>query len=253
MEVDIIHKYLFNIPATTGTQSYTYNFKSNELRKYLSGIACPLTTALPTADDIKIELRDDYKSILSFSPVQNWCKNTASVSYDLTQIFRPLFVESAGKNFYITVKVTNSTTAFSFVTLFRQTNTPYNIDIFGYEVKNYDMQSFTVPAPALGSNFNITLPSDYEAVVGINVVGGCQAEFFNLCLDINDNYNILLDPVPLSILKVTENMKTDNAFYPVCFKSSNKQINVRLTTLETPAAYTADAYTITFLLINQKK
>ncbi len=253
MELDIIHKYLFSVPATTGTQSYTYNFKSNELRQYLTGISCPLIAALPTADFIQIELRDDYKSILSYSPAQNWCKDTTSVSFDLTQVFRPLNVESAGKNFYLTVRIKNSTAAFSFVALFRQSNTPLNIGIFGCEVKNYDMQSFTVPAPALGANFNITLPSDFEAVAGINIVGGCAAEFMNLCLDINDNYNIIIDPIPLSILKVTDKQKYDDTFYPVHFKSNNKQINVRLTTLDTPSAYTADPYTITFLLINPKK
>lgn len=249
MTVDIIHKYFFNVPATTGMQTYTYNFKSNELRNYLTGIACPLTTALPVADDIKIELRDDYKSILSFSPVQNWCKNTTSVNFDLTEVFRPLNVESKGKNFYLTVKVKNSATAFSFVALFRQSNNALNINIFGVDCKAYDMQSFTVPAPALGANYNITLPSDYDSVAGINIVGGDPNEFLNLCLDLNDNYNTIIDPLPLSILKVTENQKVNNTFYPLSFRSANKQINARLTTLQSPQNYTATDYTITFLLL----
>ena len=249
MNLDIIHKYKFEIPATVGVNSVSYNFKSNELRKYLTGIACPLLTTIPTAEEIKIELRDDYKSILSFSPVQNWCKNTNSQSFDLTEIFRPLTVESAGKNFYLTVKVKNTAATFGFVAMFRQSDTPLNIKIFGVDCKQYDIQSFTVPAPELGQNFNITLPSDFDSVAGINIVGADQTNFLNLCLDLNDNYNIILDPVPLSVLKVTENQKTDNSFYPLFFKSANKQINARLTALDSAAQYTPTNYTISFLLL----
>lgn len=244
----LIQKYLYTVPATTGTQIYTYNWKSDELFKFLAGIACPLATSLPaTFDDIKIELRDDYKSILSFSPVQNWCKNTSAQDYDLTNIFRPLAVESAGKNFYLNVKVTNTSAAFTFVALFKQVNEQPAISIFKEPVNGYDMQSFTVPTPALGQQFEINLPSDYNNVAGVNIVGGDTTNFFSLALDINDSTNYLLDPVPLSILKVTETQSLDKGFFPVAFASNNKKINVRLTALET-ITYTPTDLTITFLL-----
>lgn len=244
----LIQKYLYTVPATTGTQIYTYNFKSDELFNFLAGIACPLATALPTFDDIKIELRDDYRSILSFSPVANWCKATSAQDYDLTQVFRPIKAESKGKNFYLNVKATNTSAPFSFVALFKQTNAAPEIKIFNCPVDDYDMQSFTIAAPALGANYNINLPSDFNNVAGINIVGGDQASFYNLLLDINDSINQLLDPVPLSILKVTETQSTDKGFYPVAFASNNKQVNIRLTPLDSTVTYTPTDITITFLL-----
>lgn len=244
----LIQKYWYTVPATTGTQIYTYNFKSDELFKFMAGIACPLATSLPaTFDDIKIELRDDYKSILSFSPVQNWCKDPTAQDFDLTQIYRPLCVESAGKNFYLNVKVTNTSAAFTFVALFKQTNEKPEISIFNQPVNDYDMQSFTVPAPALGQNYEINLPSDYNNVAGVNIVGGDTTNFNALALDINDSTNYLLDPVPLTVLKVTEMQNHDKGIYPVAFQSKNKKIMVRLTAMDI-ITYTPTDYTITFLL-----
>ncbi len=245
----LIQKYYFTIPATTGTKSYSYNFKSDELYQYLAGIACPLVTALPTAERIEIELRDDFASILSFSPVVNWCKNTASVDYDLTNVFRPVISKSAGKNYYLNVKVTNSAAAFTFVALFRQSNELPVVNIFGQNVENYDMQSFTVKAAALGVNYNINLPSNFNAVAGINFVGGDTANIGQIALDVNDNLKNLLDPVPVSILKVTENQGYDKTFFPLSFMSKNKQVNLRLTPMATIAAYTPSDFTVTFLLI----
>lgn len=245
----LIQRYYFNVPATTGTNVYSYNFKSDELYKFLTGVACPLASpSLPTAEEIKIELRDDFKSILSFSPVQNWCKNTTSTDFDLTQVFRPLCVESAGKNFYLNVKVTNSTSGFAFVALFRQENEKQNINIFGQDVAAYDMQSFTIKAAALGVNYNINLPSDFEAVAGVNFIGGDPSNFTNLLLDINDNVKNLLDPFPVTCLKVSESVNQDKNFYPLSFKSNNKQVNLRLTLLQS-ATYTPADITVTFLLI----
>ncbi len=249
MANSLIQKYYFTIPATTGTKPYSYNFKSDELYQYLTGIACPLVTALPTAERIEIELRDDFASILSFSPVVNWCKNTASVDYDLTNVFRPVISKSAGKNYYLNVKVTNSAAAFTFVALFRQSNELPVVNIFGQTVENYDMQSFTVKAAALGVNYNINLPSNFNAVAGINFVGGDTANIGQIALDINDNLKNLLDPVPVSILKVTENQGYDKTFFPLSFMSKNKQVNLRLTPMATIATYTPSDFTVTFLLI----
>lgn len=249
MENVLIQKYWYTVPATTGTQAYSYNFKSDELYKYLTGIACPLVGSLPTADKIEIELRDDFKSILSFSPVQNWCKNTASVDYDLTTVFRPIASQSQGKNYYLNVKVTNSTAAFTFVALFRQSNEQPALSVFGRHVEAYDMQSFTIKTAALGANYSINLPSDYNAVMGVNFVGGDTANIGKLALDINDNMRNLLDPVPVSVLKVTENQMYDKNFFPVQFISKNKQVNIRLTALDTIGSYTPSDFTVTFLLI----
>lgn len=249
MGKNLIQRYLFNVPQTTGTNIYTYNFKSDEMYNYLTGIACPLVTALPTAKEIKIELKDDYKSVLSWSPVQNWCKNTASVDYDLTSVFRPLIKESKGRNFYLNVKVTDSEAAFSFVALFRQSNEKQNLSIFGQNVEGYDMQSFTIKNAVLGVNYNVNLPSDFNAVVGVNFTGGDKENFYNLLLDINDNVKNLLDSVPVSVLNITENQGYEKTFFPVEFLSKNKQVNLRLTPLQTVNDYTPSDFTVTFLLI----
>lgn len=249
MEKMLIQKYWFSVPQTTGTHLYQYVFKSDELYKFLTGIACPLASTLPTADEIKIELRDDFKSILSFSPVVNWCKNTASSDFDLTAVFRPLMAESKGKNFYLNVRVTNSSAAFTFVALFRQANEQPVVSIFGEAVSGYDMQSFTIKQPLLGTNYNINLPSDYDKVAGVNFIGGDQTNIARLALDINDNLRELLDPVPVSVLTVTENQGYDKTFFPLAFVSKNKQVNLRLTQLDDQAmTYTPTDITVTFLL-----
>lgn len=244
----LIQKYLFNVPATTGTRVYSYNFKSDELHKYMTGIACPLvSSALPTADAIQIELKDDYRSILSFSPVQNWVKNTTSVDFDLTEVFRPLTATSAGKNFYLNVKVTNSAAAFDFIVLFRQENELPPLQIFGKSVEAYDMQSFTIAAPVIGTDYNFNLPSDFDNVAGVNIVGGDPSTFNNLLLEVNDSVRNLLDPVPLMCLKVSENVKYNNTFFSVSFASKNKEVNIRLSSVGT-ISYTPTAITVTFLL-----
>lgn len=246
-KTELIQKYLFNVPIATTAQIQQYVFKSDELFKYLSGIACPLASSLPTGD-IKIELRDDFRSILSFSPVENWCKAPTAQDYDLTSVFRPLAAESAGKNFYLNVKAENTSAAFTFVALFRQSLEKPEISIFNEAVNDYDMQSFTIPTPSLGQNYQINLPSDFNRVAGVNIVGGDLTNFYSLALDLNDSLNSLLDPVPLSILKVSSTQSIDKGFFPVSFASNNKQINIRLTALDPGISYTPTDLTVTFLL-----
>ncbi len=249
MAQQLIQKYYFNVPATTGTQVYSYNFKSDELYNFLTGIACPLANALPSSfDSIEIELRDDFKSILSFSPFQNWTKETSVPAFDLTDIYTPLNVESKGKNFYLNVKVTNSNTAFAFVALFRQTMEQANIKIFDAEVTAYDMQSFTIKAADLGANYEINLPSDFNNVAGINFTGGDATNFYNVALDVNDSLRELLDPLPLTVLQASAAKPNGKNFYPLAFQSNNKQINVRLTPLVSGVTWTTSDITVTFLL-----
>lgn len=249
MAQTLLQKYYFAIPVTAGTQVYSYNFKSDELYNYLSGIACPLASFAPIyVDSIEIELRDDFKSILSFSPYQNWIKETQLPAFDLTEVFTPLNVESKGKNFYLNVKVTNCTTAFAFVALFRQTMEQPQIKIFDNVVTAYDMQAFTIKAADLGANYELTLPSDFSNVAGVNIVGGDSANLYNVALDINDSLRQLLDPVPITILHASSSRKNGCNFYPLSFKSANRQINVRLTPLFSGVSWTPADITVTFIL-----
>lgn len=249
MAQQLIQKYYFNVPATTGTQIYSYNFKSDELYKFLTGIACPLATALPTSyDSIEIELRDDFKSILSFSPFQNWTKETQIPAFDLTEVYTPLNVESKGKNFYLNVKVTNSNAAFAFVALFRQTMEAADIKIFGEKVNAYDMQAFTIKGADIGANYEINLPSDFNNVAGINFDGGDASNFYNVALDVNDSLRELLDPVPVTILQASAAKPNGKNFYPLAFYSNNKQINVRITPLFSGVVWTPSDIIVTFIL-----
>lgn len=238
-ETLIQHRFV-SVPLTSGTSIYKVNFKSDDMYNYLTGIALTFEGARPTADAIEVELRDDFISILSFSPVENWLKNTTSVSWNLADAFRALNVESHGKQFYLNVKVTNSA-AFSFTCMFRQS-------LNAVAVKEYDIQAFTVPAPSLGANFSITLPDDYSKCRGINVVGGDSTNSQYLALDINDARGYILDPVPFNVLIPTVNTQYDNLFFDMDFESKNKEINVRLTALK-DIEYTATNYTISFLLL----
>lgn len=244
MKETLIQHYYYTVPATTGTNVYTYLFKSDELYNFLTGIACPLTSALPTADLIEVELRDDFKSILSFSPVRNWCKSTTAQTWNLQEAFRPFNVASKGKNFYLNVKVTNSTAAFSFCAFFRQSTKEL-------KCRQYDMQTFTFKAAVLGVNNQINLPSDYDFCAGVFIQGGDSTNDGALLIDINDNRQNLLDPVLQSVLRITENTPFDDSFFPCEFESKNKQVFFRITPLYNGVSYTASDISVTFLLIKK--
>ena len=53
------HK-LIQIPATTGTNNYSFLFKADDCYEFLSGVGCYMVgSTVPDADDIKIEFRSD--------------------------------------------------------------------------------------------------------------------------------------------------------------------------------------------------
>lgn len=247
MKNTYIQSRVISIPATTGApRVYQTLFKADDCYPFLSGVACILNSgSVPVADEIKIELRSDYQSILSFSPYENWVKDTTAPTFNLQDVFKPLDVDARGRNFYLNVKVTNCA-AFDFVALMKQTT---------YEIpcKRYDAQSFDIAAPALGQGFSITLPSDYNFVKGIMITGGQTVNANQLCFDVYDSAGQIVDPLPISMLTPGTGTPYDNGFYPVSFESKSKQIFVRLTALGTlPSAYVATDYTVTFLLVDEK-
>lgn len=202
---------------------------------------------MPTADLFQIELRDDFNTIFSFSPFENWVKNTHAGAFNLQDTYKPLRIEARGRNFYLNVKVKNLTADYTFTALMKQTQQPV-------ECIRYDEQTFEVVTPTLGQAVEITLPSDYQRCKGIMLVGADAVNENFIGLDISDAYGQIVDPLPVSILKATSNTQYDNGFYPVDFESKSRQIKVRLTALGTlPAVYTATNYQITFLLIDETK
>lgn len=238
------HK-LISIPQTTGTQNFQFLFKADDCYEFLSGIGCyALGSTPPTADDIKIELRSDYKSILSYSPYANWIKNPQSPAFNLQDCYKPLQVDARGRNFYLNVQVTNCS-AFSFMALLKQTTFPA-------QVIRYDAQSWDVETPTLGQSMQITLPADFSRCKGVMLTGGQAANINNLGFEIFDSAGQIVDPLPMSILMPSVDTQYDNGFYELDFDSKSKQISVRITELGTlPAAYVPTTYTATFLLIDE--
>ena len=106
MKETLIQHRIISIPQTSGTQIYSTLIKADDCYNYLTGIAATIGATVPVADSIMIEFRDDYESILSFSPSTNWLKNTTSQSFNLQDVFKPLNVDAKGRNFYLNVKVT---------------------------------------------------------------------------------------------------------------------------------------------------
>lgn len=245
MKTTYVQHKLISIPATTGTRNFSFQFKADDCYEFLSGVACVTTSdAVPTADDIQIEFRSDYKSILSYSPYTNWVKNTTSPSFNLQDVYKPLQIDARGRNFYLNVKVTNCG-AFNFLALVKQTT-------FAVPCVRYDAQSFVIAAPTLGQGFQITLPSDYTKCKGVMLSGGQTANANVLGFEIYDSAGQIVDPLPMSILTPSVSTPYDNGFYPVNFESKSKQLSVRLTALGTlPATYVATNYVVTFLLIDE--
>lgn len=246
MKDTFIQHKVISIPANSGvTSSQSILFKADDCYDYLSGVAAFIVGgSLPSADDIKFELRSDFESILSFSPAENWLKNTASPAFNLQDVFKPLNVKARGRNFYFDYTVTNNA-AFEIVVLLKQTKEPV-------KCIRYDEQSFDVPAPALGQGFEITLPSDYTRVKGVMLSGGQAANALHLGFEIYDAGGQIVDPLPFAMLQPTVNTPYDAGFYPLDFESKSKQINVRLTALGTlSVTYVATNYTVTFLLIDE--
>ena len=241
MKQTLIQHRVISIPQTTQTQIYSTLIKADDCYNYLTGIAI-IANSAPTADEFKIELRDDFKPVLSFSPYNNWVKTPQAQSFNLQDVFKPFNIEARGRNFYVNVKVTNCS-AFSFTVLLRQNIAPLICN-------RYDEQCFDVPTPTLGQGFQITLPSDYNTCKGIMLTGGDSANANVIGLDIYDSAGAITDPVPISVLTPTIYTTYDNGFFPVDFESKSRQISVRLTALGTLATtYTATSYTITFLLV----
>ena len=243
MKNDYIQHKVISIPQTTGTSIYPFLFKADDCYNFLSGIATLYASNTPpVADEIKIELRSDFETILSFSPDNNWLKYPGSQSWTLQDVFKPLFVDSHGRNFWLDVKVTNCN-AFSFVALFRQS-------IKAAEVVRYDQQAFDIASPVLGQGVQITLPGDYERAKGLMLTGGDTTNAALLGFEIYDSNGQIIDPLPMFMITPTIFTPYDLGFYPIDFASKSRQISVRLTafdTLSTP--YTPTDYTVTFLLV----
>lgn len=248
MKDTFIQHKVITIPQTGATpQVFQTLFKADDCYKYLSGIAAFCANSLPTADLFQIELRDDFNTIFSFSPFENWVKNTHAGAFNLQDTYKPLCIEARGRNFYLNVKVKNLTADYTFTALMKQTQQPV-------ECIRYDEQTFEVVTPTLGQAVEITLPSDYQRCKGIMLVGADAVNENFIGLDISDAYGQIVDPLPVSILKATSNTQYNDGFYPVDFESKSRQIKVRLTALGTlPAVYTATNYQITFLLIDETK
>lgn len=247
MKNTYIQQKQITIPATTDTNIYQTLFKADDCYEYLSGVSltkkATTTAPVPTYDIFDVELRDDYKSILSFSPFENWVKNSLSQSWNLQDCFKPLQVAARGRNFYLNVKVKNLTANYSFTALLKQTK-------IAVPCARYDEQSFPIDTAYLGQGYQITLPSDYNRVKGILFSGGDKTNDDVICLDIYDAQGQIVDPLPTSMLRATTDTPYNNGFFPLDFESKSRQISVRLTSLNNSISYTPQSFTVVFLLVD---
>lgn len=243
MKDTFIQNKVIAIAANSGTSTQSFLFKADDCYPYLSGIAVIFAgDTTPTADEIQLELRSDFETVLSFSPAENWLKNPGSNSFNLQDVFKPLCLEAKGRNFYFNIKTTNND-AFSFVVLLKQTLKPI-------DCVRYDEQSFVCSDAELGQGFAITLPSDYDKVKGVMLSSALSLETANnIAFEIYDSLGQIVDPLPVSILSPSVNTQYDNGFYPIEFESKSKQIFVRFTALDSSVVYVPQNFTVTFLLV----
>lgn len=243
MKTTYVQHKVITIPATTVTQIYQTLFKADDCYQFLTGVATVFSGSAPSADVFEIELRDDYNSVLSFSPAENWLKNPTSATWNLQDVFKPLNIDARGRNFYLNVKVKNLASPFSFTALILQETK------ITKPVCDYDEQTFEIATPALGQGYSITLPSNYNFVKGMMLSGGDAVNAGLIAFDITDSLGQIVDPLPMSILKPTSSTPYDLGFFPVNFESKSRQIFVRLTEMATlSTAYTPTNYNVTFLL-----
>lgn len=241
----LLQTKIITIPATTDLRVYNTLFKADDCYKFLSGVATIISGSAPVADVFQIELRDDYDTILSFSPFENWLKNTQSVSWNLQDCYKPLKIDAMGRNFWLNVKVKNLAAPYSFTAVLKQTNTPI-------KCVRYDEQTFTFDAPTLGQNYSVTLPSNYKYCKGIIVTGGDTAHESGIAVDLNDSLGSIYDPTPMVMLKPTVNTPYDAGFYPINFESASHQLNVRLTDIgNISSVYVPTPINVTFLLVRE--
>lgn len=239
----LLQTKIITVPATTQTTVHRTLFKADDCYKYLSGVATVINGSAPSADIFQLELRDDYDTVLSFSPFENWLKNTQSVAWNLQDTYKPLNLNAMGRNFWLNVKVKNLAAPYSFAAVLKQSNTPI-------KCVRYDQQTFTIPTPYLGSNYEITLPSNYSTCKGFMVTGGDTTNAAGIAIDFNDSFGSIYDPVPLNMVMPTVNTPYDLGFYPLDFPSASHQINVRLTDIGgISASYTPTDINVTFLLV----
>lgn len=239
----LLQTKVITVPATTDTQVFRTLFKADDCYKYLSGVSTVINGSAPAADIFQIELRDDYDTVLSFSPFENWLKNTQSVAWNLQDAFKPLSLNAMGRNFWLNVKAKNLANPYTFTAVLKQTNKPI-------KCVRYDEQTFTIAAPYLGQNYEITLPSNYQTCKGFMVSGGDTAHAAGIAIDFNDSFGSIYDPIPLNMVMPTVNTPYDNGFYPLDFPSASHQINIRLTDIGgISASYTPTDINVTFLLV----
>lgn len=239
----LLQTKVITVPATTSVQVFRTLFKADDCYKYLSGVATIISGSAPSADVFEIELRDDFDTVLSFSPFSNWLKNTQAVTWNLQDCFKPLKLNAMGRNFWLNVKVKNLAAPYTFTAVLKQTNTPI-------QCVRYDEQTFNIAAPYLGQNYAITLPSNYQVCKGIMVQGGDTAHSSGIALDLNDSLGSIYDPVPLDMLTPTVATPYDHGFYPLDFPSASHELNIRLTDIGgISASYVPTDINVTFLLV----
>lgn len=234
----LIQSQLATIPATTGTQIYKTQFASDKNFSIIDGIACILVSGSTSGTDVEIEFRDDNGVIFTFSPLENWVKNAAATSKDLTQLFRAVDVTSKGRNIYCNVKAKNTAAELKFMIYYRQTNEAAS-------VKKYNFASFDFNFGSLPSYQNITLPTQFAKVVGVAATTA-NANAAAVAINVENSQTKLVDDLQLAALQITANTPYDLAFMPIEFPADGQELKIYAKALTSSA--TSAAGKLIFLL-----
>lgn len=219
----LIQSQIISVPVTTGTNIYKTQFDSDKNFKFVAGIACGLVRG-DINQNIEIEFKDDNDTIFSFSPVQNWVKDTASANKDLTEFFRAVNIVSKGRNIYLNVKATDTTEIVKFVVYYLQQDEEPR-------VKQYNFETYAVSFDTLPDFRNITLPSRFANVCGIAAVTDSE-EASLITVRVENTQKNLVDPVQLSALAVTKDTLYDQAFSPVNFPADGQELKLYLNAID---------------------
>lgn len=218
----LIQSQVIEVPVTVGTTIYKTQFASDKNFKFVSGIACLLVSG-SVAQDIEIEFKDDNETIFTFSPAQNWVKDSEANNKDLTNIFRPVNIVSKGRNIYCSVKATDTDEVVKFVVYYLQVDSEE-----GVKVKPYNFETYRINFASLPEYKNITLPNRYRNVAGIAAVTSSAAAS-KILVHVENTQKNLVDPIQLSAINVNAQTAYDLSFLPVVFPADGQELKLYFT------------------------
>lgn len=242
--MNLIQNQTITVPATTGEITYKNLFSSDKNCQYVTGIAA-IQVSGDFSQNIEIEFTDDVNSIFAMSPAQNWVKDTASDSWDITKIFRLVNLTAKGRNYYCNVKAKNTTSAVTFVVYYYQSDEKSKV--IPYNFQTYEFNN----SGAATQYLNVVLPTDFKKVKGVAIYSNAtKADLSQYFLRVVNSYKNLVDDMQLSGLQASDKINYDNSFYLCNFDTEGQDIKVYTSLVDSSLTGTAFTFKVVFLLTN---